>query len=100
MYVKNREGQKLGLAGKCCLCGLQKGCPVYLVIFIDVTDITELREMQKKLTEQTVALQNALEEAEKANMAKADFLSKNEPRYPYAYECHSWHDNHRRIPYP
>ena len=54
----------------------QKGCPVYLAIFIDVTDITELREMQKKLTEQTEALKKALEEAEKANSAKSDFLSR------------------------
>lgn len=76
MYVKNREGQKLWLQVNAACVGWQKGCPVYLVIFIDVTDITELREMQKKLTEQTVALQNALEEAEKANMAKSDFLSR------------------------
>lgn len=52
------------------------GCPVYLAIFIDITDVTELREMQKKLTEQTEALQNALEAAEQANRAKSDFLSR------------------------
>lgn len=54
----------------------QDGCPVYLAIFIDITDVTELREMQKKLTEQTKALQNALEAAEQANRAKSDFLSR------------------------
>lgn len=54
----------------------QEGCPIYLAIFIDITDITELREMQKKLTVQTEALQNALEAAEEANRAKSDFLSR------------------------
>ena len=50
--------------------------PVYLTVFIDVTDITELREMQKRLTEQKVALQDALGAAEQANRAKSDFLSR------------------------
>ena len=45
---KIREGQKLWLQVNAACVGWQKGCPVYLVIFIDVTDITELREMQKK----------------------------------------------------
>ena len=50
--------------------------PVYLTVFIDVTDITELREMQKQLTEQKSALQEALTAAEHANRAKSDFLSR------------------------
>lgn len=50
--------------------------PVYLTVFIDVTDVTELREMQKKLTEQKTALQDALEAAKHANRAKSDFLSR------------------------
>lgn len=50
--------------------------PVYLTVFIDVTDVTELREMQKKLTEQKAALQDALEAAKHANRAKSDFLSR------------------------
>lgn len=76
MHVKNREGQMLWLQVNAACVDWQKGCPVYLAIFIDVTDITELREMQKKLTEQTEALKKALEEAEKANSAKSDFLSR------------------------
>ena len=54
----------------------QNGCPVYLAIFIDITDVTELRKMQKRLTEQTEALKDALSVAEHANRAKADFLSR------------------------
>ncbi len=76
MHVKNRQGQMLWLQVNAACVDWQKGCPVYLAIFIDVTDITELREMQKKLTEQTEALKKALEEAEKANSAKSDFLSR------------------------
>ena len=54
----------------------QNGSPVYLAIFIDITDVTELREMQKKLTEQAEALKDALAVAEHANQAKTDFLSR------------------------
>ena len=54
----------------------QNGCPVYLAIFIDITDVTQLREMQRKLTEQTEALKDALAVAEHANQAKTDFLSR------------------------
>lgn len=50
--------------------------PVYLTVFIDATDVTELREMQKQLTEQKAALQDALTAAEHANRAKSDFLSR------------------------
>ena len=50
--------------------------PVYLTVFIDATDVTELREMQKQLTEQKMALQDALTAAERANRAKSDFLSR------------------------
>ena len=46
------------------------------MIFIDVTDVTELREMQRKLTAQTEALKDALSVAEHANRAKSDFLSR------------------------
>ncbi len=52
------------------------GNPVYLLIYIDVTDLTELREMQKKLEEQKQQLQDALVSAQRANEAKRSFLSR------------------------
>lgn len=52
------------------------GAPVYLLTYIDVTDLTELREMQAKLEEQKQQLQDALSGAQKANAAKRDFLSR------------------------
>lgn len=50
--------------------------PVYLTVFIDITDITELRELQRKLEEGTEKLNAALMEAKQANAAKSDFLSR------------------------
>lgn len=50
--------------------------PVYLTTFIDITDITELRELQRKLEERTDMLNEALEAARCANAAKSDFLSR------------------------
>ena len=52
------------------------GMPVYLMTYIDVTDITELKEMQAKLEEQKQQLLDALAGAQKANAAKRDFLSR------------------------
>ncbi len=52
------------------------GNPVYLVIYIDITDITEQRELQKQLEERSVMLHNALNAAEKANRSKSEFLSR------------------------
>ena len=76
MHVKSRTGQKLWLQVNGTCVDWQLGCPVYLILFIDITDVTELREMHKKLTEQTLALTQALAEAEKANRAKSEFLSR------------------------
>lgn len=53
----------------------QDGEPVYLVIYIDITNETELRQMQTRLEEQAHMLRQALSEAEEANRAKSDFLS-------------------------
>ena len=50
--------------------------PVFLSMFIDITDITELRELQRKLEERTDMLNSALEAAKYANAAKSDFLSR------------------------
>lgn len=52
------------------------GYPVYLLLYIDVTDLTDLREMQKKLETQAQQLKDALRAAESANSAKSDFLSR------------------------
>lgn len=52
------------------------GEPVYLAIYLDITDETELRQMQQQLEEQAEQLQSALEAAEKANRAKSEFLSR------------------------
>ncbi|MCD7991907.1 MAG: response regulator [Clostridia bacterium] len=50
--------------------------PVYLVVLIDITDITELRKLQRQLEERTKMLNTALEAAKMANTAKSDFLSR------------------------
>lgn len=76
MHVNGRNGQTLWLQVNATCVDWQEGRPVYLVIFIDVTDVTELREMQRKLTAQTEALKDALSVAEQANRAKSDFLSR------------------------
>lgn len=76
MHVKSRFDQFLWLQVNASCVDWQDGCPVYLIIFIDITDVTELRKMHKKLTEQTEALKDALAAAESANRAKSDFLSR------------------------
>lgn len=42
-----------------------QGDPVYLFIYIDITDITEQKVLQKKLEERSELLRNALEMAER-----------------------------------
>lgn len=76
MHVKNRTGHSLWLQVSATCIDRQEKCPVYLVIFIDITDVTELREMQRKLTAQAEALKDALAVAEHANHAKSEFLSR------------------------
>lgn len=71
---KNGADAWLQLNGECV--GWEGKEPVYLVVFIDITDITEQRELQKKLEEQSEQLKEALDFAEKANQAKSDFLAR------------------------
>lgn len=52
------------------------GNPIYMLIYIDVTDLTDLRQMQAKLEAQAQQLRDALRVAESANRAKSDFLSR------------------------
>ena len=49
--------------------------PIYLTIFIDITNETELREMQKKLERQAEELKVSLQLTEQASRAKSDFFS-------------------------
>ena len=76
MKVKNHSGEVLWLQVNAACIDWQYGSPVYLVIFIDITDVTELRQMHQRLTEQAEALKDALAVAEHANRAKTDFLSR------------------------
>ena len=76
LNIQNRMNQNMWLKINANCVDWQDGCPVYLIIFLDITDETELREMQKKLTKQKEALKEALTVAEYANRAKSDFLSR------------------------
>lgn len=73
---KNRNGNYswLQLNGECV--SWHGGEPVYMIVYIDITDITEQRELQKKLEEQSRELKETLEYAERANKAKSDFLAR------------------------
>lgn len=55
---------------------LQNGIPISYTVMIDITDITEQRELQRKLEQQSKQLKEALDSAEKANQAKSDFLAR------------------------
>ena len=76
MNVKILKEQTLWLQVNASCIEWQDGCPVYLAVFTDITDVTELREIQRKLTEQAAALKDALTVAEQANKAKTEFLSR------------------------
>lgn len=71
---KNGNYAWLQLNGECV--SWKDGEPVYLIVYIDITDITEQRELQKKLEEQSRELKETLEYAERANKAKSDFLAR------------------------
>lgn len=74
--LRNQEGRTVFMQANGDCVDWIGGAPVYLMTYIDVTDLTELREMQAKLEEQTQHLQDALASAQKANTAKRDFLSR------------------------
>jgi len=74
--LQNREGRTVWMQVNGDCVDWMDGCPVYLLIYIDVTDLTELREMQKQLEDQKQHLQDALASAQKANAAKREFLSR------------------------
>lgn len=71
---KNGIDAWLQLNGECI--GWENDEPIYLIVYINITDITEQRELQKKLVEQSEQLKEALDSAEKANQAKSDFLAR------------------------
>ena len=57
-----------------------RAIPVYLFIYIDITDITEQR-YSRRSWRSVQELRNALEMAERANRAKSDFLSRMSTTY-------------------
>lgn len=71
---KNGSYSWFQLNGECI--GCVNGESIYIIVYIDITDITEQRELQKKLEEQSQLLKDALDFAEKANQAKSDFLAR------------------------
>lgn len=71
---KNGSYSWFQLNGECI--GCVNGESIYIIVYIDITDITEQRELQKKLEEQSQLLKDALDFAEKANLAKSDFLAR------------------------
>lgn len=76
MHVKDMLGRTMWLQVNASCIDWHNSNPIYLAIFIDITDVTELREIQSRLTAQAEALKDALAVAEQANRAKTDFLSR------------------------
>lgn len=74
--LKNKEDKTVFMQANGDCVDWIDGFPVYLLTYIDVTDLTELRDMHAKLEEQKRQLQDALAGAEKANAAKREFLSR------------------------
>lgn len=71
-HTKDKNGMKacMQINGRCIR--WEGDEPVYLFVYID---ITEQFELQKQLKLQSIQLQEALRQAEKANNTKSDFLS-------------------------
>lgn len=55
---------------------VRDGIPVLYVVYTDITDVIEQQELSKRLEERSNMLRIALDEAEQANNAKSDFLSR------------------------
>lgn len=55
---------------------MHDGIPVLYVVYTDITDVIEQQELSKRLEERSEMLRVALDEAEQANHAKSDFLSR------------------------
>ena len=66
--MEDKAGREAWLQVNAACVDWQGGEPIYLAIFIDITNETELRQMQEEL-------KSALMLAERANRAKSDFLS-------------------------
>ena len=71
---KDGNGAWLQLNGECI--GWEGDEPIYLIVYINITDITEQRELQKRLEKQSKQLKEALKSAEQANQAKSNFLAR------------------------
>lgn len=52
------------------------GIPVLYVVYTDITDVIQQQELSRRLEERSTMLRKALDEAEQANNAKSDFLSR------------------------
>ena len=74
--VTSRAGKEAWLQVNAACVDTLGEAPVYLLLFIDITNETELRLMQEKLEKQAQELKTALHLAERANQAKSDFLSR------------------------
>ena len=72
--------------------------PIYLIVYINITDITEQRELQKKLEKQSKQLKEALKSAEQANQAKSDFLARMSHDIPYTHERHHGNGDYSQSP--
>lgn len=73
--MDGQYGEDVWLQTSMACVGWEGDDPIYLTIFIDITNETELREMQKKLEIQAEELRVALKLTEQASRAKSDFFS-------------------------
>lgn len=73
--MENQHGEEAWLQINATCIDWQEGSPVYLALYIDITNETVLRQLQKQLEEQSEELKKALYMAEHASRAKTDFLS-------------------------
>lgn len=76
LQSKDKNGNKAWLQVNGVCVDKFKDEPIYIIVYIDITDITEQRELHRKLEERTLQLKEALESAEQANRAKSDFLAR------------------------